>query len=677
MPLNKAEDIRNIAIVGHGGAGKTTLAEAMLFTAKVIDRMGSVENGTTASDFEEEERERKISIDTSILHLAWKGRGINVLDTPGYPEFVGQVLSALRAVDAVVLVVSGPAGVELNTRKCWQYAQEEGLAKFIVLSKTDEENVDFESLLKNMRDVFGQGLVPFNLPLGKGAGLEQTLDVFAPPEGLEAKMQKGLERAREQIIEAAVEADDQLLERYLEGQEPSGEELTQTLAERIAQGKVAPVLCTSAIKGLGVAQLLDALARFAPSPTASSRELFLLKAEEKEPLESSNSRFSAQVFKTMTDPYVGKLSFLRVFSGKGTGDTMLYNPRTNRSVKAGQLLRIKGKEQSPLSEVLAGDIVAVAKIEDLAVSDTLHDKREAGAFKPIHFPQPMVSLAVEPKSRGDEQRLSTSLSKLSGEDPTFVVTRERQTNELVITGMSTLHLEIMLGRLKKRFDVEVVARPPKIPYKETITTATQAQYRHKKQTGGRGQYGEVYLKLEPLERGTGFEFVDKIVGGAIPNQYIPAVEKGIREVLDKGVIAGYPVTDIRVTLYDGTFHTVDSSEIAFKIAANRAFQEGFRQARPCLLEPIVLLEVTVPNEFMGDITSDLNGRRGRILGMDSLGDLQVVKALVPVGEISRYATELRSRTGGQGFYTVEFSHYDVVPQRIQEELVARAKAKED
>ena len=620
MALSTAEDIRNIAIVGHGGAGKTTLAEAMLFAAEATERMGSVEEGNTASDFEEEERERKISIDTAILHLTWKGKEINILDTPGYPEFVGQVLSALRAIDAVVLVVSGPAGVELNTRKCWRYAEEESLAKFIVLSKMDEENVDFDKLVKSMQDIFGRGLVPLNLPLGKGSGLKGTIGVLDSREGLETDVPKALDRVREQLIEAAVEADDELLERYLEGQELGEEEMAGALAQAIARGKVVPILSTAAMRGLGVAQLLHALAEFAPSPLDSSREFFLIKGEEKEPLESADSRFSAQVFKTMTDPYVGKLSFLRVFSGKATNDTVLYNPRTNRSVKAGQFLRIKGKEQTPLAEVLPGDIVAVAKTEDLAVSDTLHGKRDTGVFKPIHFPQPMVSLAIEPKSRGDEQRLSTALSKLSEEDSTFIVSRELQTNELVITGMSALHLEIMLNRLKRRFEVEVVAKPPKIPYKETITTTAEAQYRHKKQTGGRGQYGEVYLKLDPLGRGAGFEFVDEIAGGAIPSQYIPAVEKRIRQVLEKGVIAGYPVTDVRASLYDGSYHTVDSSEIAFKIAANRAFQEGFRRAQPCLLEPIVLLEVSVPNEFMGYITSDLNGRRGRILGMDSLGD---------------------------------------------------------
>lgn len=677
MTSRKGEDIRNIAIVGHGGGGKTTLAEAMLFAAKVIDRMGSVEEGTTASDFEEEERERNISIDTAILHLTWKGKEINILDTPGYPEFVNQVLSALRAADAVVLVVSGPAGVELNTRKCWQYAKEEGLARFIVLSKMDEENVDFDRLVKSMQDIFGPGLVPLNLPIYKGPEFKGATGVLDSPEGSEPDLQKRLDQAREKIIEAAVEADDELLERYLEGHELDEEGLSSALAQAIAQGKVVPILSTAAMEGLGVAQLLDSLAEFAPSPLASFRKIFLMKGEEKEPLESTDGRLSAQVFKTMTDPFVGKLCFLRVFSGEATSDTMLYNPRTNRSTKAGQFLRIKGKEQTPLAEVLAGDIVAVAKIEDLALSDTLHGKRETRTFKPIEFSRPMVSLAIEPKSRGDEQRLSTALSKLSQEDPTFIVTRERQTNELVVTGMSALHLEIMLNRLKRRFEVEVIARAPKIPYKETISATAQAQYRHKKQTGGRGQYGEVYLKLEPLERGAGFEFVDKIVGGAIPSQYIPAAEKGIREVLEKGVIAGFPVADVRVTLYDGTYHRVDSSEIAFKIAANRAFQEGFRQATPCLLEPIVLLEVTVPNEFMGNITSDLNGRRGRILGMDSLGDLQVVKAVVPMAEIARYATELRSRTGGQGYYTAEFSHYDVVPHKIQEDLVAKAKSKED
>jgi len=668
------EDIRNIVFIGHSGTGKTTMAEAMLFKAGVTTRRGSVEEGTTTADWSEEERERKISIDASTVHFPWKGKEFNIIDAPGYPDFFGHVLSALPAAETAVLFVNATSGVELNTIRTWNAARKAGLSGFVVVNKMDGDNINIEAVVDSVREVVGVSCVPLNLPVGAGASLKGVHDVFstAAPAGVAGDPKA----AHDQAVDAVVEADDALLEKYLEEGKVEPAEFAGALSKAVTGGNFVPMLFAAGRADIGVGEILDTLATVAPSPAARVRKGTKGDAEA-DVAADAGGPFAAFLFKTMTDPYVGRLSFLRVFRGTLTGDMSIYDVRTENKHRVGHIYRMQGKEQKEIPQAIPGDIIALAKIENIEVNDSLTSEAEPVVFPKVTFPRPMVSLAVRPKNRGDEQRIAGSLAKLTEEDKTFLVNRDTQTGELVTTGMSTLHLDIMLERLKNRFDVEVVTSEPKIPYKETISAAADARYRHKKQTGGRGQYGEVFIKIEPLERGAGFEFVDEVVGGRIPNQYIPAVEKGVREIMTKGILAGCPVEDVRVRLYDGSFHPVDSSEAAFKMAASKGFQDAFMRAKPVLLEPIVNLEITIPSEFMGDVTGDINSRRGRITGMDQgPGGVQILKATVPMSEVMRYATELRAMTGGRGAFTLEFSHYDIVPQRIAETVIAQAKKEE-
>ena len=669
----------NITLVGHGGSGKTTLAEALLVAAGVIPKAGSVAAGTTASDFDPEEKERRISISTSLLSFDYQGRGINLLDAPGYPDFVGEAVSAISAVEMALITVSAPNGIELQTRKSWQRATDAGLARALVITKLDGENVAFAELMEALAATFGPACILFTLPVGEGPRLTGVFNVFgkeSPPQGTLGSPQ----RARQDVLERALEADDALLERYLSEGELPAEEEERVIRAAVRAGVLVPVFVTAAEKGLGVAELLDLLTWVAPLATEFSPSRRLRREDGSEVPIPADGPFLAQVFKVVSDPFVGKLCYLRVWAGSAEGSDQLTLIRVGRdgltaqSVgKASQFLRVRGGEQTPMATTATGEVVAVAKMEELQVADTLADGKLTVAFPPLQFPTPMVSLAVSPQSQGDEDRVSSALARLAEEDRTVIVTRDPETHELVITGMSNLHVDIMLGRMKRRFNVSVTTSPPKIPYRETVTASADAHFRHKKQTGGRGQFAEVDIKMEPMERGKGFEFVDEVFGGAIPNQYIPAVEKGVIETMTRGVLAGYPVVDVRVRLYDGKYHTVDSSEAAFKLAASRAFQEGFQAAKPALLEPTVTLETTAPSEFMGDIVSDLNSRRGRILGMDSAGSLQVVRAQVPLAEVTAYSSELRSMTGGQGTYTLEAASYEVVPQRLAADIIERAK----
>jgi len=682
----------NLALVGHGSSGKTTLAEALLAAAGAIAKPGSVSVGTTASDFDPEEKDRRISISTSLLSFKVSSEfaegheeaTINLLDTPGYPDFFGEAVLALAAVETALVTVAAPNGIELQTAKFWERSAKAGLARVLIITKADGENVNLEELLESIRERFGSACVPFTLPVGEGPGISGVLDLFsgeAAPEGCLGDP----ERCRQDVLETALEADDALLERYLSDGELTPEEKAGVICQAVATGVLVPVFVTAAEKGIGVGELLRLLLRVVPEATTSpaSRQL---RGEDGSATDlPADGSLVAQVFKLVSDPFVGKLCYLRVWAGSAQASDALTLVRpegeglTTQSVgKAGQFLRVLGGEQTAVEAAGVGDIVAVAKMEDLQCADTVTDGKTKATLPTIEFPTPMVSLAVVPQSRGDEDRVSSALARLAEEDRTFTVARDRETSELVVTGMSNLHLDVMLARMKRRFNVSVTTSAPKIPYRETITTAADARYRHKKQTGGRGQFGEVQIKLEPMERGGEFEFVNEIFGGAIPNQFIPAVQKGIVETMHKGVLAGYPVVDVRVRLYDGSYHTVDSSEAAFRLAASRAFQEGFAQAKPVLLEPIAIVETVVPAEFMGDVVSDLNARRGRILGMDTAGGMQVVRAQVPLAELSTYSSELRSMTGGQGSYRLEASHYDTVPQRLAAEIVQRAKqAKED
>ena len=689
MSKYQTKDIRNIVLVGHGGSGKTTLAEAMLFKAGAINKMGTIDEGNTVSDFAPDEKERKISINASLLRCDYNGRHINIIDAPGYPDFSGMAAIGMAAVETAVIVVNANAGLELNARKMWMMAEKNGLGRVIITNRLDGENIDFGKLIEEIREAFGKSCVPFNLPVGTGGEFKGVENVLSPSGNAGPVVGGSVEDANQQLIESIVESDEALMEKYLEEGSVSEEEVASVFARAIARGEVTPILCTAAAETTGVDEFLDFVARFCPNPLEGRKrvsiEVKTVKNEEGEttetietPIDPAGDKFCAQVFKVNIDPFVGKLCFFRVLSGSLKTDSTVYNARAGKSERTGHLLAIQGKDTENIPEVTAGDLAAIAKVETIELNDTLCDEGAGFNVKPIEFLKPMVTLAVEPKSRKDEQKISASLQKLADEDPTFQVERDRQTKELVIRGLSQFHLDIMIARLQSRFEVGINSKEPKIPYLETITAKGEGHYRHKKQTGGRGQFGECYMRVEPLERGAGFEFSNAVFGGAIPSNFMPAIEKGIREQLEKGILAGYPVVDVKAEVYDGSYHTVDSDEHSFKIAGGRAFQDGFLKSKPVLLEPIVNIEVTVPGKFMGDITGDLSGRRGRIAGMDSIGNLQVIKAKVPMKEIGKYSTELRSLTGGEGSYTIEFSHYDVVPARLAEEIIARSKkAKEE
>ena len=671
--------IRNVATSGHAGSGKTSLVEAMLFKAGATKRPGSVDEQTSIADYDVEEQERKFTIDAALVHCTWKDKEIQIIDAPGYPDFISGMISSFPAVESTLITVSAIKGVELNTRKAWDYAERNKLARAFVITKMDVENADFSKTLGQIKEIFGQQCVPFVLPVGEAANFSGVVETLRLPADVPAEVADEAQSTHEALMESIIEADEELMMRYLDGEEISEEELLRTLSPAFNSGTVVPIFCTSISKDIGIDNILDAVAGFFPSPETAERTAVPVKGEEGEEItvKASDPEFSALVFKSMTDPFVGKMNFFRVISGSVTSDSTAYNPRTGKKERLANLYRMQGKEQEPVQSAGPGDVLCVAKLDDVEVSDTLCADSRQIRFPEIQFPTPMVALAIQPKTRGDEQKLSGGIAKIAGEDPTFIVQRDTATRELIATGMSSLHLDVMLSRLKRRFDVEVTTKVPDIAYKETITTTAKAQYRHKKQTGGRGQFGEVYLRLEPRERGEGFEFLDEIVGGAVPSQFIPAVEKGSREVLEQGVIAGYPVVDLAVALYDGSFHAVDSSEQAFKTATRNAFQKAFNDAKPVLLEPVVNIEITVPSKHIGDITSDLNGRRGRVQDVETMGDLQTIRAQVPLGEIATYSTDLRSMTAGEGSYSIEFSHYDPVPAMIQKQIIAKAQAKRD
>jgi elongation factor G len=706
MAKYRVEDIRNIALVGHGAAGKTSLADALLFKAGVVDRRGSVDDGTSVSDYDDEEKKRHFSIDTSLLNLEHQGKQIHLLDAPGYPDFVGAAIESLQAVETALIVISAPNGIEVNTRRMFSEAGKVGLARMLVINKMDADNIKFGPLLASIQDTFGKGCVLFNAPIGQGAQFSGVVNIMNPPDKPAAGCLVDLVQARSKLLDAIVECDDALMEKYLTEGTVKAEELEAVVPKALAAGTVVPIFCTSAKKDIGIAELLDALCRYALSPTSGRRRAGTkgqgdqAKEVVLEPAESGE--FVGQIFKTLNDKFVGNLSFFRVFTGRIAADQPIVNGRTGKSSRTGGLIQMQGKQQKPVSEAIAGDIVAVAKVEGLEIGDTVAANAHAPKLPRPVFPTPMFGLAVEPKARGDEQKISGSLQKIADEDPTFHITRDMQTNELVITGMSQLHLDVVQHRLKRRFDLEMITKEPKIPYRETITVPGEASHRHKKQTGGRGQFGEVHLRIFPVPRDIkteeqlteqfankskfekmrsahydadhNFAFIDSIVGGSIPNQFIPAVEKGCKELLVRGALAGYRIQDVAVEVFFGKDHPVDSSEQAFKTAGRVAFKNAFLQARPVLLEPIVNLEVTLPSKYTGAILGDLNTKRARIENQDSLpGDLAVIQAKAPLAEVTRYAAQLGSITQGQGSYTMEFSHYDQVPANVQQQIVGKAK----
>lgn len=653
-------DTRNVALVGHGGAGKTTLAEAILFAAKAINRQGSVGDKNTVSDFADDERERGHSIDTALLHADWKGRDFNIVDTPGYPDFVAQALRGMDAADCAVLVVHAYDGVMLNTRRLFQAAKEHGLPCVVVVNRCDSDNLDPAGMEAALTELCGPGAKPVTVPDQWGPSISGVRSIFGEAADL-----------KEGFVEAAVEADDELMEKYLEAGEVSDDDLVQAIPKALQAGTLVPVFHTVAETGIGVPELLDFLAQYGPSPVGR----VIRDTDGNEITCETDGPLRAGCFRVTFERQAGRIVFLRLFSGSlRSGDSAVV-ARSDETVKIGHTSRFQGNQKAELSQAGIGDIIALPKVENVEVGDTLHAPGNAFQLKFLPLPSPMVGLAVTPKARGDESKLGKELDRVTGSDPGLQFERVTSTNQLVVRGLSTLHLDIALKRMA-RAGVEVDTETPRVPYLETITGKAEGHYRHKKQTGGAGQFGEVYLKVEPLERGSEdpLDYVDEIFGGAIPRQFLPAIEKGIRQKMAEGVVAGYPVIDVRVRVYDGKHHDVDSKEIAFIIAGRNAFAEAVQKARPVLLEPIVDVEIELPSKYMGDISSDLNSRRARIQGMDSVGDTQIIKAQAPLAEMQTYSTQLRSITAGEGSFSMDFNRYDVVPPNVAQQIIARSEA---
>ena len=673
------KDIRNIALAGHGASGKTSLADALLFAAGATTRKGSPDDGTSTLDVDDEEKRRKITIDSHLGHFLWDGRQIHLIDTPGYPDFIGNALGALAAVENVVVAVSGPSGIEVNTRRLFNEAKRLGLGRFLVVTKMDAENVDYAADLEAIRENFGTECVPFNVPVGQGPGFSGIVDVIQTHEQDPDDCPLPPTEAYRMMVEQIVETNEEMMMRYLDGEAIGPDELRKAAHDAIASGKLVPVLCLCTKKDLGVKELLDLIAGCGLSPDDVHRVGVRGEgegAEDEEITPVEDGTLVAQVFKSANDQFLGKLNYLRILSGRVASDTLLVNLRSGKTAKAGHLYVMQGKQQEEVTEAIAGDIIAIAKFDDLHVSDTVSNvggnTGVALKLKPIKFPTPMVPRAVEPKAREDEAKISQTLTKIADEDPTFSVRRDPQTHELVISGMSELHLDVVQSRLKNRYKLDVTTHLPHVPYLETIMGNAEASHRHKKQTGGRGQFAEVHLRVRPRERGQGFNFVDAVKGGVIPSNFIPAVEKGVREQLEKGVISGNQAIDLEVEVYFGKDHPVDSSEQAFKTASATAFRKAFLDARPVLLEPIVSIEVTVPSSNFGDVSADLSTRRGHIIGMEALpGNLQAIQAVVPLSEVMSYATTIKSMTSGQGSYTMEFKSYEPVPPNIQAQIVEK------
>lgn len=691
MKSYSSERLRNLALVSHGGAGKTSIAESMLFSAGAINRLGRVDDGTSILDYDPEEVRRKISISSSLGPCEWKGHKLNVIDTPGYFDFAGEVKAALRVVEGAVVVVCAASGVEVGTEKVWGYADDCNLPRMIFVNKMDRENADFFKVLGELTERLGNKAIPIQIPMGAADDFRGIVDLVKMKAYVANEKGKFVESAipedlmseaesyREALIDAVAVGDEELMMKYLEGETLTQEEVELCLGLATKNGDVIPVLCGSANKVAGIDLLMDYCIECLPSPVdAGAIHGTNPKTEEdavRQP--SPDEPLSALVFKTMADPYVGKMTIFRVYSGVFKSDSQVYNANKDKDERIGQVFLLMGKEQEPVEQVVAGDIAAVAKVQVTATNDTLCAKDQPIVLDPIEFPAPKMAMAVQPKSKGDEEKVGVGLARLAEEDPTFSTERKAETKETLIYGVGELHLEIITSRLQKKFGVEVDLVPPKIPYRETLRGKVKVEGKHKKQTGGRGQYGHVWLELEPAAPGEGFVFEDKIFGGAVPRQYIPAVEKGLRETMEEGVLAGYPVVDVKAALVDGSYHSVDSSEMAFKIAASMAFKKGFLDARPALLEPIMRVEVEVPQEYMGDVMGDLNKKRGRILGMEPKQDKQIIRALVPQSEMARFAIDLRSMTQGRGDYTMEFDSYEEVPANLAEQVIEASKEEEE
>ncbi len=680
------DKIRNIAFLGHGGSGKTTLIESMLFTSNTIKRPGKIEEGNTISDYSDVEKKRQVSISTSLIPIEWEKHKYNILDTPGYFDFVGEVNSALKVARGAVIVIDASSGVQVGTEKAWENIRKRKLPGFIFINKMDKENVNFDKIMNNLREKFGKSVVPFQLPIGKlndFKGFVNIVDMKAREYNgkqcndveIPSDMNDKIEPLREMLIESVAESDEELLEKYFEDEEFTEEEIHRGLRKGVLEGDLIPVLCGSAINNVGIHTLLDMMWDYLPSPkdveilqgvNPETEEVIEMEIDENEP-------FSAIVFKTIADPYVGKISLFKVMSGKVEKEQEVLNINKDEIEKLGKIFVLRGKEQIEVPELNAGDIGAVSKLNNTFTGDTLCHEDNPIKYEDISFPKPTLFMAVEPKSKSDEEKIGSALHKLTDEDPTFKVERNNETKQLLIGGQGKTQLDVITDKLKNIFGVEVDLSDPKIAYRETIKGTSDVQGKHKKQSGGAGQYGDVHMKFEPCDEE--FKFEEEIFGGAVPKQYIPAVEKGILECLDEGVLAGYPVVNLKATLYDGSFHPVDSSEMAFKVAASIAFKKGIKRANPVLLEPIMKIKVLVPSDYMGDIMGDMNKRRGRILGVEPQSNgKELVIAEAPQAELFKYAIDLKSMTQARGSFTMEFARYDEVPPQLSEKIIEEANA---
>lgn len=692
MALVDPAKIRNVAVVGHRGAGKTSLIEALLFTSGAKNRLGNVVDGSTTMDHDEDEIKRQMTILAGLAHTEWDKTKINLVDTPGEASFINDTLGVLSVVESIIMTINAVAKVEVQTERLWKQATELAISRMAVINMLDRERAYFNEALAALKDRLGAGVVALHLPIGQEGDFKGIVDLVAMKAYLyndnsgkskEAEIPDEsaaeVEAAHEQLIEAVAEVDDALTEKYLEGEEISQEEMIEALKSGVAQGLISPVMAMSSTKNIGADRVLAAVVDFLPSPLGAPARIVRLMddSDDVELKPNADAPAALYVFKTLSDQFSGRINLVRIFSGRIGSDSQLLNARTGERERTGNILTMQGKETKGVDEAGAGDIVALAKLKDTATGDTLTDPGRPVRFSPQEFPPAAISFAITSKAKGDEEKVSNALKRLSEEDPAMQLRFDSQTKEMIISGTSQVHVEVILDKMKRRFGVEVELHPPQVPYRETIRRKAQAQGRHKKQTGGRGQFGDCWIEIEPLTRGIGYEFEDAIFGGAIPRNFIPAVEKGIVEAMERGVVAGYPVVDVKVKLYDGSYHTVDSSELAFKIAGSLGWSKAMEAADPVLLEPIMNVEVTAPEENMGDIMGDLSGRRGRPQGSEAVGETQIIRAQVPLAEMLSYAPQLRSMTGGRGSYVMEFDHYEEVPahlaQKVIEEALARKK----
>lgn len=692
MAKYESKSLRNLAVVGHGGTGKTSLCESFLFISGKNERLGRVDDGTSSMDYEPEEQKRRVSISSAANFIEWEKHKINIIDTPGDSNFAFDIKCSMSVVENAIIVIDAVGGVEFQTQKVWELADEFKLPRIIFINRMDRERADFNKTLESIKSKFKKKAVPVCVPIGAEDKFQGIVDLinfkaylFSDNKGIgkaidiPAEMNDEVKSLRGTMVEDIAEADDELMNKYLDAGELTPEELKAGLKKGVSSGSLIPVVCGSSIKGIGISLLLDLVVNSFSSPVdrgpAKGKKPGTDNIEERQP--SEDSPFSAIVFKTIADPYAGRLTLFRIYSGKLTPDSSIYNSTKKITEKFGHVFFLEGKNQKQAEILIAGDIAGVAKLKETVTGDTLCNEKSPIIFEKVAVPPPIMSFAIEPKTRGDEDKIASSIHRLTEEDPTIVFSRNVQTKEMILSGMGQVHIEVNIDKMKRKFGVEVNLNTPKVPYKETIKGKTNVQGKYKKQSGGRGQFGDCWIDIEPMPRGGGFLFQDKIVGGVIPNNYRPAVEKGIVEAAAKGVLAGYPVVDFKISLTDGSYHTVDSSEMAFKIAGSMAFQKGVMDCQPIILEPIVNIDIEIPEEYLGDVIGDLNSRRGRVQGMDTNGSNQIIKGQVPLAEILKYAPDLRSMTSGRGNFTYTQSYYEEVPAYIAEKIIAESKKEKE